>query len=123
MEALWSVVFWAIPVWVFLFIPFTTFYYEADDGMLMAGTAYSPNPIKRSRIGQAACYQIFALIIVFLFFPNSLSWLLHLHQFGLWLEPRLRDGDLVLPGGQQAPVVTVVDCSRERKGVFKKCCL
>lgn len=68
MEALWSMVFWLIPVWVFLFIPFTTFYYEADDGMLMAGTAYAPNPIKRSRIGQACCYQLFVLFFVFIIF-------------------------------------------------------
>lgn len=64
MDILWNAVFWMIPVWVFLFIPFTTFYYEADDGMLMAGTAYAPNPIKRSKVGQACCYQLFVLFFV-----------------------------------------------------------
>lgn len=64
MEILWNIVFWMIPVWVFFFIPFSTFYYESDDGMLMAGTAYAPNPVKRSRFGQAACYQIFVFLII-----------------------------------------------------------
>ena len=68
MEILWKMVFWLIPIWVFLFIPFTTFYYEADDGMLMAGTAYAPNPIKRSRVGQACCYELFVLFFVFIAF-------------------------------------------------------
>ncbi|GAX12689.1 hypothetical protein FisN_15Hh165 [Fistulifera solaris] len=68
MELLWSIVFILIPVWVFCLIPFMTFYYEADDGMLMAGTAYSPNPVRRSRLGEALCYQIFVLMIVGAFF-------------------------------------------------------
>jgi LMBR1 domain-containing protein 1 len=68
MELLWNIVFWAIPVWVFVLIPFSTFYYEADDGMLMAGTAYAPNPIKRSRFRQALCYQPFVFIIIGLVF-------------------------------------------------------
>jgi len=68
MEALWNMVFWLIPIWVFVLIPFSTFYYEADDGMLMAGTAYAPNPVKRSRLGQAACYQIFVFVIIGLIF-------------------------------------------------------
>ena len=68
MEYLWNAVFWLIPIWVFFLIPFSTFYYEADDGMLMAGTAYAPNPVKRSKLGQAACYQLFVFVIVFLIF-------------------------------------------------------
>ena len=68
MEYLWDAVFWLIPIWVFVLIPFSTFYYEADDGMLMAGTAYAPNPVKRSRLGQACCYQIFVFVIVGLIF-------------------------------------------------------
>lgn len=68
MELLWSIAFVLIPVWVFVLIPFMTFYYEADDGMLMAGTAYSPNPVKRSRFGEALCYEVFVLLIVGAFF-------------------------------------------------------
>jgi LMBR1 domain-containing protein 1 len=64
MGALWNVVFWLIPVWAFILVPFATFYYEADDGMLMAGTAYAPNPIKKSRLRQALCYQLFVIVIV-----------------------------------------------------------
>lgn len=68
MEAMWNAFFWLIPIWVFVFIPFSTFYYEADDGMLMAGTAYAPAPLKKSRIGQALCYQMFVFVIIGIFF-------------------------------------------------------
>ena len=68
MEVLWNIIFWLIPIWTFILIPFATFYYEADDGMLMAGTAYAPNPIKKSRLRQAIYYQIFVIIIVCVLF-------------------------------------------------------
>lgn len=68
MEPLWNMVFWLVPIWVFFMIPFSTFYYEADDGMLMAGTAYAPNPVRKSRVGQAVCYQIFVFVIVGILF-------------------------------------------------------
>ena len=64
MEAMWDAFFILIPLWVFVFIPFMTFFYEADDGMLMAGTAYVPNPVKRSRVGEALCYTVFCILIV-----------------------------------------------------------
>ena len=44
---------------------------------------------------------------------DSLPRLLDLHQLGLRLESLLGDGDLVLSGGQQAPVVAVVDWKKE----------
>lgn len=68
MTLLWNMVFWLVPIWVFFMIPFATFYYEADDGMLMAGTAYAPNAVKKSRLGQAACYQLFVIAIITIFF-------------------------------------------------------
>lgn len=68
MGALWTTVFWLIPVWTFVLIPFATFYYEADDGMLMAGTAYAPSPVRKSRLGQALCYTAFVVIIVGILF-------------------------------------------------------
>lgn len=68
MEGMWNAFFILIPIWVFIFIPFMTFYYEADDGMLMAGTAYAPNPVKKSRFGQALCYEVFVILIVGAFF-------------------------------------------------------
>jgi LMBR1 domain-containing protein 1 len=73
MTLMWTIVFWMIPAWVFILIPWTTFYYEADDGMLMAGTAVTPNPVRKSKIAQACCNQIFVLIIVGLLF--SLTYL------------------------------------------------
>jgi len=71
MEAMWNAFFWMIPLWVFVLIPFMTFYYEADDGMLMAGTSYAPSPVKRSRLGQALCYEIFVILIVGILFAVS----------------------------------------------------
>jgi len=68
MELFWTIIFWLIPIWCFFLIPFATFYYEADDGMLMAGTAYAPNPVKKSRLRQALCYQLFVIVIVGVFF-------------------------------------------------------
>jgi LMBR1 domain-containing protein 1 len=64
MTVLWNIIFWLVPLWAFFMIPFATFYYEADDGMLMAGTAYAPNPVKKSRLAQACCYQLFVLVII-----------------------------------------------------------
>lgn len=68
MTALWDAVFWLVPIWTFLLIPFMTFYYEADDGTLMAGTAYAPNVVKKSRVCQALCYELFVIVIVGLIF-------------------------------------------------------
>lgn len=68
MTALWNMVFWLIPIWVFFMIPFATFYYEADDGLLMAGTAYAPNAVKKSRLAQAACYQLYVFVIMGILF-------------------------------------------------------
>lgn len=58
----WEIFFWSIPAFVFLLIPFMTFFYEADDGMLMAGTTVGAKP--NSRICEAIKYE-FAVIIIF----------------------------------------------------------
>lgn len=71
MEVMWSIVFWAIPIWVFVLIPFSTFYYEADDGMLMAGTSYQPEGTPKSKVASACCYQMFVFVIVGLVFGVS----------------------------------------------------
>mmetsp|Transcript_17303 Transcript_17303/g.35567 ORF Transcript_17303/g.35567 Transcript_17303/m.35567 type:complete len:562 (+) Transcript_17303:200-1885(+) len=66
MVLFWDIFFWLIPLWVFLMIPFSTFFYEADDGMLMAGTTADPNPVKKSRILSALGYTtgvvVFAIV-------------------------------------------------------------
>jgi len=62
MVLFWEIFFWAIPAFVFLLIPFMTFYYEADDGMLMAGTSVGAKP--NSRLCEAIKYEI-AVIIIF----------------------------------------------------------
>jgi LMBR1 domain-containing protein 1 len=65
MEGLWNAVFWMIPIWIFLLIPFMTFYYEADDGMIMAGTSINPEGNKRqSKLWQALYYELFVVVIV-----------------------------------------------------------
>jgi LMBR1 domain-containing protein 1 len=68
MNLFWNIIFWLVPIWTFVLIPFSTFYYEADDGMLMAGTALNPNPIKKSKLASALCYLLMVLIIVGLVF-------------------------------------------------------
>lgn len=68
MELFWNIFFWLIPVWTFVLIPFSTFYYEADDGMLMAGTSVAPNAVPKSKIKQAVCWELAVLIVVGAFF-------------------------------------------------------
>lgn len=68
MELFWDIFFWLIPIWVFFLIPFSTFYYEADDGMLMAGTSVSPNPVRKSRLMQAAAWQLVVTFLIFILF-------------------------------------------------------
>lgn len=68
MEAFWDAIFWLIPIWVFVLIPFSTFFYEADDGTLMMGTAYGANHVRKSRLASACCYQLFVFVIVGAFF-------------------------------------------------------
>jgi len=64
MALFWDVFFWLIPIWVFLMIPFSSFFYEADDGMLMAGTSVNPNPKKKSRILSALGYTTGVVVFV-----------------------------------------------------------
>ncbi|VEU45309.1 unnamed protein product [Pseudo-nitzschia multistriata] len=64
MTLFWDIFFWLIPVWVFLMIPFSTFFYEADDGMLMAGTSVDPNPVKKSRILSALGYTTGVVVFI-----------------------------------------------------------
>lgn len=68
MTLLWTIVIWLIPLWIFVLIPFAIFYYEADDGQLMAGTAYSPDPAKKSKLISALCYSVIVCIVVALLF-------------------------------------------------------
>lgn len=68
MELFWNIFFWLIPLWVFLLIPFSTFYYEADDGMLMAGTSVAPNATPKSKLRQALCWEIAVIIVIGTFF-------------------------------------------------------
>eukprot|EP00339_Tiarina_fusa_P001214 CAMPEP_0117025234 /NCGR_PEP_ID=MMETSP0472-20121206/18661_1 /TAXON_ID=693140 ORGANISM="Tiarina fusus, Strain LIS" /NCGR_SAMPLE_ID=MMETSP0472 /ASSEMBLY_ACC=CAM_ASM_000603 /LENGTH=558 /DNA_ID=CAMNT_0004731893 /DNA_START=29 /DNA_END=1705 /DNA_ORIENTATION=+ len=63
MELFWNIFFWLIPIWTFVLIPFSTFYYEADDGMIMAGTSVNPDGIRQSRVKQA-CGWLSAVVVV-----------------------------------------------------------
>lgn len=66
MDLFWDIFYWLIIVWVFFLIPFMTFYYEADDGTLMAGTYLEG--AKKSRLKSALCYQTLLSVIVGLTF-------------------------------------------------------
>eukprot|EP00978_Attheya_sp_CCMP212_P001739 scaffold3574_cov49-Attheya_sp.AAC.3 len=76
MELFWNIFFWLIPIWVFLLIPFMTFYYEADDGMLMAGTSIGGE--YKSKLRTAVVWEGGVVIVVglsmalaYLFLSNS----------------------------------------------------
>eukprot|EP00569_Conticribra_weissflogii_P003296 CAMPEP_0171328156 /NCGR_PEP_ID=MMETSP0878-20121228/481_1 /TAXON_ID=67004 /ORGANISM="Thalassiosira weissflogii, Strain CCMP1336" /LENGTH=496 /DNA_ID=CAMNT_0011827985 /DNA_START=169 /DNA_END=1656 /DNA_ORIENTATION=- len=69
MELFWSIMYWMVPVFLFLLIPFSTFYYEADDGMLMAGTSIGAKP--NSRIKEALKYETFVVVIFGLIFAMT----------------------------------------------------
>jgi len=76
MTLFWDVFFWLIPIWVFFMIPFSTFFYEADDGMLMAGTSVAPNPVRKSRLLSAVGYTtgvvvVVAIIYIIAYFTGS----------------------------------------------------
>lgn len=62
MELFWNIFFWLIPIWVFLLIPFMTFYYEADDGMLMAGTSIGGE--YKSKLRTAIVWEGGVIIVV-----------------------------------------------------------
>jgi len=66
MDLFWDIFYWLVPIYVFLLIPFFTFYYEADDGMLMAGTSVGTKP--NNRLCEALKYQIATTIIFGLIF-------------------------------------------------------
>lgn len=68
MDLIWSIFFWLIPVFMFILIPFSTFYYEADDGLLMAGTSVGANAKKKSRLWDAFKWEFATLVIVALAF-------------------------------------------------------
>lgn len=61
MVLFWEIFFWLIPAFVFLLIPFMTFFYEADDGLLMNGTTITTQ--KNSRICEALKYEVVIIVI------------------------------------------------------------
>jgi LMBR1 domain-containing protein 1 len=84
MELFWDIFFFLIPIWIFVLIPFSTFYYEADDAVpLPAAAAAAAPPVSpigvdgeqvvkekkpRSRLSQALCNLAVLLVFVVLFF-------------------------------------------------------
>jgi LMBR1 domain-containing protein 1 len=71
MQLFWDIFFWLIPIWVFLMIPFSSFYYEADDGMLMAGTSVNPNPVRKSRLVAALGWTSATVLVIGIIFVVS----------------------------------------------------
>lgn len=59
MDLVWTIFFWLIPIWTFVLIPFSTFYYESDDGLLL-----NPGGEKQSRIRPAITYTLACVVIV-----------------------------------------------------------
>lgn len=69
MALFWEIFYWLITAWIFFLIPFSMFYYEADDGMLMAGTSVGAKP--NSRICEAVKYEMFVVVIFGLIFSMT----------------------------------------------------
>lgn len=69
MALFWEIFYWLITAWLFLLIPFSMFYYEADDGMLMAGTSVGAKP--NSRICEAIKYEMFVVVIFGIIFATT----------------------------------------------------
>jgi LMBR1 domain-containing protein 1 len=61
MVLFWNIFYWTIPIFVFILIPFLTFFYEADDGTLMAGTSIGAKP--NSRLREALCYESVVVVV------------------------------------------------------------
>jgi len=61
MVLFWNIIYYVIPIFLFFLIPFMTFFYEADDGMLMAGTSVGATP--NSRLCEALKYEAGVVII------------------------------------------------------------
>lgn len=68
MQLFWNILYILVLVWLVLLIPFSTFYYEADDGTLMSGTAIGAKQKKNSRFCEAIKYQFVVIIAVALVF-------------------------------------------------------
>jgi LMBR1 domain-containing protein 1 len=73
MDLFWDIFFWLIPIWIFVLIPFATFYYEADDFVpphSVTGDSAASAPAKpRSRLSQTLCnVSVLMLFVALLFF-------------------------------------------------------
>lgn len=69
MDLYWNIFFWLIPIWVFVMVPFSTFYYEADDGIAMAAMVGVAAPARSpSRLRQAICGTTVVIVIIGLLF-------------------------------------------------------
>lgn len=64
MVLFWDIVYISVWVWLVFLIPFSTFYYEADDGTLMAGTSSSKKERGNSRLVEALKYEVAVVVVV-----------------------------------------------------------
>ena len=103
MELFWEIFFWLIPVWVFLMIPFSTFFYEADDGMIMAGTSVNPDGKKKSRILQALGWTFFVVVFVTVVFFVA-----------YWF---LSDTNIPVEAYEGAPLLAALSVGADQRGV------
>lgn len=112
MQLFWDVFFWLIPIWVFLMIPFSSFYYEADDGMLMAGTSVNPNPVRQSKLWQALGWTSATVVIVAIIFAVSYI----VGSDASIPVTQYTGGDLLLALGGDRAVFTVTPVINETNG-------
>lgn len=69
MREIWNAMFAAIAAFLLVVLPFTSFYYEADDGMIMAGTSVGGE--YKSKFKQALQMEAMVLLIVLVVAPTS----------------------------------------------------
>jgi LMBR1 domain-containing protein 1 len=111
MQLFWDIFFWLIPIWVFLMIPFSSFYYEADDGMLMAGTVINPNPVRKSRIFQALGWTMATVFVVVIIFVVS-----YLLGSDASIPVKQYSGDTLLAALGPRPLFTITPIINETTG-------
>jgi len=110
MRLFWDVTAWLIFIWIFLLIPFSTFYYEAHDGNITTPLAPSSGESemdpdekakkkKRSRLFKAVFNLALTFAVVSLVFTLSYLFLSHTH-----IPIDIYTGATILEGAQPAGV-------------------
>ena len=115
MELFWDIFFWLIPIWIFVLIPFSTFYYEADDlgpPPLSKGEEPGATPIKeRSRLSQALCNLSVMMVVVILLLFTAYWFMSESH-----ISVRTYTGGTIMEGARSAGVIFTTTPQKDDNG-------